>query len=70
MAVSSESASCGGCAYLCDKVTEGTLLRIRGPRNHLALVDSDEYRFIAGGIGITQVSSMVASVDRAGRSLT
>ena len=43
--------------------SRGSALRIRGPRNHFALVEAKRYLFIAGGIGITPILPMVAQVD-------
>lgn len=51
----------GGSAYIHDHVTEGTTLRVRGPRNHFALDPSPNYVFIAGGIGITPILPMIAA---------
>jgi ferredoxin-NADP reductase len=41
-------------------------VRVRGPRNHFALVDSPRYLFIAGGIGITPIIAMIDSAQQAG----
>ena len=43
----------GGSRYVHDRLAEGDLVRVRGPRNNFALVASPRYLFIAGGIGIT-----------------
>jgi ferredoxin-NADP reductase len=56
----------GGSRYVHDNLHEGASVRVRGPRNHFALVDSPRYRFIAGGIGITPILPMVEAADRAG----
>ena len=48
------------------RLTEGRQVRIRGPRNHFPLVRSPRYLFIAGGIGITPMISMVEEADAAG----
>jgi ferredoxin-NADP reductase len=60
----------GGSRYVHDKVVEGSSVRVRGPRNHFALVDSPRYLFIAGGIGITPIVPMVDSAQRAGSDWT
>jgi ferredoxin-NADP reductase len=60
----------GGSRYVHDNLTEGTSVRVRGPRNHFSLVDSPRYRFIAGGIGITPIMAMVEAVDRVGSDWT
>jgi ferredoxin-NADP reductase len=49
-----------------DSLTEGGQVRIRGPRNHFALIDAPRYMFIAGGIGITPLLPMIESADRRG----
>ena len=41
----------------------GDHLRVAGPRNHFQLVDASSYCFIGGGIGITPLLPMIASVD-------
>ncbi len=56
----------GGSAYVHSKLTEGALVRARGPRNHFPLVPADRYLFIAGGIGITPLLPMIAAADAAG----
>jgi ferredoxin-NADP reductase len=45
----------------------GDLVEVRGPRNHFALADADEYLFIAGGIGITPILPMITKVAQSGR---
>jgi ferredoxin-NADP reductase len=45
---------------------EGATIRARGPRNHFTLVDAPRYVFVAGGIGITPLLGMIASVERRG----
>jgi ferredoxin-NADP reductase len=44
----------------------GDTVRVRGPRNHFALVDSSHLLFIAGGIGITPLLPMIAEAQAAG----
>jgi ferredoxin-NADP reductase len=56
----------GGSRHVHDNLTEGSSVRVRGPRNHFALVDSSRYLFIAGGIGITPIMTMVDSAQEAG----
>lgn len=60
----------GGSRFVHDNLSEGTPVRVRGPRNHFSLVDSPRYRFIAGGIGITPIMAMVDAADRAGADWT
>nr|WP_051971264.1 PDR/VanB family oxidoreductase [Kitasatospora azatica] len=66
IAVLREPAGRGGSAYLHERVAPGTSVRVRGPRNHFALVDSPRYLFIAGGIGITPILPMLAAAEAAG----
>ncbi|WP_214368799.1 PDR/VanB family oxidoreductase [Pseudonocardia sp. H11422] len=56
----------GGSAYVHEKLHPGTRARIRGPRNHFPLIASPHYLFIAGGIGITPILTMVAAAEAAG----
>jgi ferredoxin-NADP reductase len=61
-----DSNSRGGSQFVHDKLHEGATVRVRGPRNHFALVGSPRYLFIAGGIGITPMMPMIAAVEAAG----
>lgn len=56
----------GGSTYIHEKLTPGAVVRVRGPRNHFALVGTSRYLFIAGGIGITPLLPMLAEVQAAG----
>lgn len=50
----------GGSLAMHEKVRTGTTLSVKAPRNNFPLVsDANHYRFIAGGIGITPVLSMI-----------
>jgi ferredoxin-NADP reductase len=53
----------GGSERVHDMLTSGSIVRVRGPRNHFALVASPRYLFIAGGIGITPLLPMIAEAD-------
>ncbi len=57
----------GGSAHVHDNLTEGQLVRVRGPRNNFRLVEAEQYLFIAGGIGITPILPMIAQVAARGR---
>lgn len=61
-----ELESRGGSAYVHDVLHPGAEVRMRGPRNHFPLLPSPRYLFIAGGIGITPILTMVAAADAAG----
>ena len=68
IAILREESSRGGSKDLHDNVTLGTELRVRGPRNHFALIDdADEYVLIAGGIGITPLKAMAQHLVASGR---
>lgn len=60
----------GGSAFVHEKVSVGSTIRIRGPRNHFPLVASPRYVFIAGGIGITPMIPMIAEAEAAGADWT
>ena len=66
VAVLREPDGRGGSAFVHDELTEGTTLRVTGPDNHFALVESPRYLFIAGGIGITPIRTMIAAADAHG----
>ena len=57
------AADDGGSRLVHDVITEGARLRVRGPRNHFALIDAPRYLFIAGGIGITPLLPMIESAE-------
>ncbi len=56
----------GGSVRIHDKLAEGDELDLRGPRNHFRLEPAVSHLFIAGGIGITPILPMVATVSAAG----
>jgi ferredoxin-NADP reductase len=60
------SDSRGGSERVHDLLSQGSLVRVRGPRNHFPLVTSPRYLFIAGGIGITPLLPMIAEADASG----
>lgn len=61
IAVLREPDGRGGSVRLHDTVEVGQRLRVRGPRSHFEfeVTPGTRYRFIAGGIGITPIRSMV-----------
>lgn len=65
-----EDPSAGGSRYM-HTLQPGDSLKVEGPRNEFPLheVDADggEVVLIAGGIGITPIASMAATLKRAGR---
>ncbi|MFI9583535.1 PDR/VanB family oxidoreductase [Streptomyces sp. NPDC052236] len=70
VAVGREPAGRGGSAYVHDKLTEGSSVRVRGPRNNFALLPAARYLFVAGGIGITPILPMTAAAEAAGADWT
>lgn len=60
----------GGSRHVHEHVSQGSVIRIRGPRNHFPLVSSPRYTFIAGGIGITPMLPMIAEAEAAGADWT
>jgi ferredoxin-NADP reductase len=62
VAVLREDRGRGGSAEMHDTAWVGRTLGVRGPRNHFELVDASSYLFLAGGIGITPILSMVREV--------
>ena len=59
----------GGSSYIHAHVRPGTLIDIRGPKNHFRLDESAlSYLLIAGGIGITPIVAMADRLKRSGRN--
>ena len=58
----------GGSAWVHDSLVVGASIRVAGPRNHFEFIPErgTRYLFIAGGIGITPLSTMVASAAAVG----
>jgi ferredoxin-NADP reductase len=55
-----------GSIHVHDALRASAPIRMRGPRNHFALVPSAKYMFIAGGIGITPILPMSKAAESAG----
>ena len=56
----------GGSSHVHDELQVGSTVRVRGPRNHFPLVNSPRYQFIAGGIGITPILTMIEAAEASG----
>lgn len=56
----------GSSLFVHDRLRDGDVVRIRGPRNNFPLVDAENYLFIAGGIGITPVLAMIRLAEARG----
>jgi ferredoxin-NADP reductase/DMSO/TMAO reductase YedYZ heme-binding membrane subunit len=54
--------SAGGSDWIHDQLMPGMTIPVSGPANHFELVPASEYRFIAGGIGITPIRAMIESL--------
>ncbi|MBD9724267.1 PDR/VanB family oxidoreductase [Streptomyces caniscabiei] len=66
IAVLREPRGRGGSAHVHDHLREGSTVRVRGPRNNFPLRPAARQLFVAGGVGITPVLSMVEAADAAG----
>ena len=67
IAVERRADSRGGSVSAHDDLAIGDETRISPPRNHFALTRALGYVFVAGGIGITPMVSLVDEAERAGR---
>ncbi|GAB2494374.1 PDR/VanB family oxidoreductase [Nocardiopsis aegyptia] len=56
----------GGSRFVHERLTEGSTVRLRGPRNTFPLLSARRYVFVAGGIGITPLLPMVRAAHAAG----
>jgi ferredoxin-NADP reductase len=78
IAVLESPTSRGGSRYVHNNLKSGMTIKVSGPHNHFELEASNEYLFIAGGIGITPIKAMIESLPNrrqwrllyAGRSRT
>jgi ferredoxin-NADP reductase len=61
-----EPESRGGSRYVHDHLQVGDLVGVGGPRNNFPLVPSEQYVFVAGGIGITPILPMVHQAEMLG----
>jgi len=52
----------GGSREVHEQLSEGMEVEVRGPRNRFPLVAAESYVFVAGGIGITPVLSMLRAL--------
>jgi phthalate 4,5-dioxygenase reductase subunit len=66
LGVKAERPGRGGSASLVDGTAQGDTIPASAPSNDFALVDAPEYLFIAGGIGITPILSMLCVLRRNG----
>ena len=67
IAVKREENGRGGSIDLIDNAKEGDVLDASHPRNDFELVNAPQYLFIAGGIGITPILSMIRQIRSSGQ---
>jgi len=65
LAVKAEQEGRGGSRSLVNDTREGDLLMVSTPQNNFPLLPAQEYVFIAGGIGITPIMSMLRQLKHA-----
>jgi ferredoxin-NADP reductase len=68
IAVLRDPQSRGGSVHIHELLAKGDRLTVSAPRNNFALVDAEEYLFVAGGIGITPFLPMIAAARTRARS--
>lgn len=61
-----ELAGRGGSDHIAQSITMGSAFEVSEPRNNFALLASDNYLFLAGGIGITPLLPMLEQAERSG----
>lgn len=66
VAVLREPNSRGGSHYIHDELSVGDMLTIGTPRNNFHLTQAKRFEFIAGGIGITPIMTMIAAAEQLG----
>ena len=66
IAVKREAGGRGGSVSFVEGVKPGDLVGVAEPRNLFELADAPSYIFVAGGIGITPILSMVRHLKRTG----
>jgi len=65
-----EEAGGGGSRFVHDELLAGSTVSVRAPRNHFRLEPAPHYVFVAGGIGITPILTMIAEADAGGADWT
>lgn len=66
IAVQREDDGTGGSVEMHDAIHIGDTISFGGPRNNFRLAPAQQYRFIAGGIGITAVLPMIDQAEKLG----
>ena len=71
IAVNKEAAGRGGSRFMHANIRVGQTLRVEAPRNNFELFEQAPHSvFIAGGIGVTPMLSMIARMQRLGKPWT
>lgn len=65
IAVKNEPDGRGGSTEV-HRLTSGTKLAVRGPRNHFELIPAPSYRLVAGGVGIAPLLPMIEQLAQRG----
>ena len=65
-----EDTGGGGSRFVHDDLRPGSTVPVRAPRNHFRLESAAHYVFVAGGIGITPILTMIAEAEAAGADWT
>ena len=66
IAVLRDPLSRGGSRHVHDTLRPGQVIPTSEPRNNFELLDSPKYLFLAGGIGITPILTMIGEAERRG----
>ncbi|PRB70524.1 PDR/VanB family oxidoreductase [Arthrobacter sp. MYb213] len=66
VAVLNEPNSRGGSRYIHEVLAEGDIVTVGTPRNNFFLSQAERFEFIAGGIGITPIMTMIAAAEKLG----
>jgi len=67
IAVKRETGGARGSVRLIEQLQVGDTLEASAPHNSFELVEAPEYLFIAGGIGVTPIVSMIRHLESSGR---
>lgn len=66
VAVLNEPSSKGGSRYIHEQLAVGDMITVGTPRNNFHLSQATRYEFIAGGIGITPIMTMIVAAEQLG----
>jgi len=66
VAVLNEPRSKGGSRYIHESMAVGDMVTVGTPRNNFSLTQAKRFEFIAGGIGITPIMTMIAAAEELG----